>query len=80
MKEAEIRQKLRDWIIDRAKEKPDEMADDTPILERGILSSLDVVELILFIERIKGDEVDMEKIQPETIRDVDSIYRAFFGA
>jgi acyl carrier protein len=80
LKEAEIRQKLRDWIVDRAKEKPDEMADDTPILERGILSSLDVVELILFIERIKGDEVDMEKIQPETIRDVDSIYQAFFGA
>lgn len=78
MKESEIRQKLRDWIVDRAKEKPDDMADDTPILERGILSSLDVVELILFIERIKGDEVDMEKIQPETIRDVDAIYQAFF--
>jgi acyl carrier protein len=78
VKESEIRQKLRDWIVDRAKEKPDDMADDTPILERGILSSLDVVELILFIERIKGDEVDMEKIQPETIRDVDAIYQAFF--
>ncbi len=79
MSETEIRRQLRDWIVDRAKEKPDEMKDDTPILERGILSSLDVVELILFIERIKGDEVDMEKIQPEAIRDVDAIYQAFFA-
>ncbi len=80
MSESEIRSQLRDWIVTRAKEKPDEMADDTPILERGILSSLDVVELILFIERIKGDEVDVDKIQPEAIRDVDSIYQAFFAA
>ncbi len=80
MNESEIRRQLRDWIVSRAKEKPDEMVDETPILERGILSSLDVVELILFIERIKGDEVDMEKIQPEAIRDVNSIYQAFFGS
>lgn len=80
MSESEIRSALRDWIVDRAKEKPDEMDDDTPILERGILSSLDVVELILFIERIKGDEVDVDKIQPESIRDVRSIYQTFFGS
>ena len=79
MSESEIRRQLRDWIVDRAKEKPDGLSDDTPIMENGILSSLDVVELILFIERIRGDEVDTDALEPDSIRDVNAIYQTFFG-
>jgi acyl carrier protein len=79
MSESEVRRQLRDWIVDRAKEKPDALSDDTPIMENGILSSLDVVELILFIERIRGDEVDTDALEPESIRDVNAIYQTFFS-
>lgn len=79
MSESEVRRQLRDWIVDRAKEKPDALSDDTPIMENGILSSLDVVELILFIERIRGDEVDTDALEPDSIRDVNAIYQTFFG-
>lgn len=79
MNELEVKQELRTWIVDRAKDKPDEMKDDTPVLETGILSSLDVVELILFIEHLLDDEVDTEDLDAEAIRDVNAIYATFFS-
>ncbi len=79
MSEAEIKRALRDWIVDRAKDKPAEMHDDTPVLETGILSSLDVVELILFVEHLLGAEVDVDDLQAESIRDVNAIYTTFFS-
>ena len=52
--------------------------DQTPILESGILSSLDVVELIVFVESLRGEEVDVESIEPEMLTNVDTLYTTFF--
>lgn len=79
MNEAEIRKQVRDWIYGRAKDKPARLEDTTPILEEGILSSLDVVELVLFLENLRGAEVDVDALQPESFRDVDSIWKTFFA-
>jgi acyl carrier protein len=80
MTESDIRQQLRTWIVNRAKDKPKALQDDTPILESGILSSLDVVELILFIEQLRGgEEVAVDTLEPDAIRDVNAIYQSFFG-
>lgn len=79
MSELEIRQKLRTWIINRAKDKPKNFQDDTPILASGILASLDVVELILFVEQLRnGEEVSVDDLEPVAIRDVNAIYETFF--
>jgi len=79
MTESEIRQHLRAWIINRAKEKPGGLPDDMPILESGILTSLDVVELIVYIEKLRGGtEVPTEALEPSAFRDINSMYRAFF--
>jgi acyl carrier protein len=77
--EAEIREQLRGWIIDRSKSGIDRLDDDTPILESGILSSLDVVELVLFIESLRGEEVDVDDIEPESLTNVHTLYETFFG-
>ncbi|MBM4337391.1 MAG: natural product biosynthesis carrier protein [Deltaproteobacteria bacterium] len=79
MQESEIRKQLRAWILRRSQSKAKtELADDTPILESGLLSSLDVVELILFIENLKGAEVDVDDIEPEVLTNVNTIYDGFF--
>ncbi|MCR9093679.1 MAG: acyl carrier protein [bacterium] len=78
MTEPEIKTKLRDWILEHAKDRPAELLDDTPILEHGILSSLEVVELILFVEHLLGDEVDTDDLDADSIRDVNAIYETFF--
>ncbi len=80
MDEATAKTRLKQWIRDHAKAPIGaELADDTPILERGILSSLDIVELVLFIESLRGDEVDPDAIEPETFRDVGAMMKGFFA-
>lgn len=80
MQELEVRGKLRDWIAKHAK-KPftDEFNDETPVLELGILSSLDVVEFVLFIEDLRGCDVDADDIGPEAFTNINAVYSAFFA-
>lgn len=80
MQEPEVRAKLRGWIAKHAK-KPftAEFTDETPVLELGILSSLDVVEFVLFIEDLRGGDVDADDIGPEAFTSIDTLYFAFFA-
>jgi hypothetical protein len=78
IEEAKIKDQLRGWILDRTTSGATELEDDTPILDSGLLSSLDVVELIVFIESLKGEEVDVDAIEPESLENLDVLYRAFF--
>jgi acyl carrier protein len=79
MNEAEIREQLRGWILEHCKEPPVQgMTDETPILEAGLLSSLQVVEFILFIESLRGDEIDLDSLEPEVLTNLDTVYAAFF--
>lgn len=80
MQEPQVRAKLRDWIARHAK-KPltADFSDRTPVLEQGFLSSLDVVEFVLYIEDLRGSEVDADAIEPEAFTSIDTLYSAFFG-
>ena len=78
--ESEIKIALKDWIAHtNGKITRDSLADDTPIFREGLLKSVQVPELILYIEELAARAVDVEKIRPGVFRDVDSIYRNFFG-
>jgi acyl carrier protein len=79
MTEAEVRERLRGWIYDRAKDKPEQLDDSTPILETGILSSLDIVDMVLLIESVRGSEVEAESLEPSAFQDIDAIWKAFFA-
>ncbi len=79
MDEKAIREELRVWILERSGAAPDQLTrDDQPILDDGLLSSLDVVEFILFIESLREEEVDIEAIEPEVFNSVDTLVEAFF--
>ena len=81
MAEGEIREELRGWILDRASAAEERLSsDELPILEEGLLSSLDIVEFILFIESLRGEEVDIESIEPEVFTNVNTLYEGFFGS
>jgi len=80
MEEAQVKAKLRNWIVKRAKTSPGpDFSDQTLILEERILSSLDVAEFVLYIESLLGEEVDVESLQPEVFASVNTIHEAFFG-
>lgn len=80
MGEQEIKQKLRDWILDRTKltGAKDALTDDTPIIDAGFLSSLDIVEFVLYIEDLRGDEIELEYLEPEVFTSTNTMYQTFF--
>jgi acyl carrier protein len=77
--ETEIRQSLREWIVKTSgKIRPEEINDDTPIIERRIISSLQLTDLILMLERLSDNPIDVEMLRPGVFRDINAIYRNFF--
>ena len=81
MEESQIRSHLRDWIAEHSKSQAsaDSVTDQTPLLDTGLLSSLDIVEFVLFIEELRGDEVDTDDIEPEVFTSIDTLVVGFFS-
>jgi len=80
IEEGEIRGKLRSWILKHAKTAPQAaFSDDTLILEEGILSSLDIVEFVLYIESLRGDDIDVDDIDPQVFTSINTLHAAFFA-
>ena len=78
--QVEIRATLRDWVVrTNGKVSPADIRDDTPILERRIVKSLDIMDLILFLEELRGRPIDVEKLKPGVFRDIDAIWENFFA-
>lgn len=77
--ELEIRQTLREWIVKKnGKIQSDELNDDTPIIERRIISSLQVMELLLFIEQLSDRPINFSNIKQKVFRDINAIHNNFF--
>ena len=77
--EAEIRQALREWVIKTSgKVKPEELTDETPIIEQRIISSLQIMDLILFLEQQTDHSIDVTQLKPGVFRNISVIYRNFF--
>lgn len=76
----DARQALRDWILAATPDSdPAGLTDTTPIIDARYLTSLQITDLILFIEDLRGGEIDIEELTPGTFRDIDTIHRTFFG-
>lgn len=78
--EIAVKRALRDWIV-RTSGRVDAavVTDGTPLVAQGILKSVDVMELILFIEELLERSIDVERIVPGSFGSIDAIYRSFFG-
>lgn len=77
----EVKRKLREWIRSRSKRPIGEsdLHDDTPIIEAGFLSSLDIVEFVLYIESLIGNEIDIDDLEPAVFTSTNTMYQAFFA-
>ncbi len=79
MSENEVKSALRTWIIAKSKHADaPTLTDETPILERRILSSLQVMDLILYIEQLSEGPMDPESLKPGVFSSVNRIYENFF--
>jgi acyl carrier protein len=76
-----VMQSLREWLIKTNPAAADRRIEpDTDIIESRILESLQVVELILFLERQTGRAILAEDLNPATFRTLDSIYANYFDS
>jgi len=80
MTRAEVIDCLRDWIAKKdGRIAAAEIAEETPIVERRLLSSLQVVNLMLYIEQLRGAPIDPEALKPRAFRSLAAIYQQFFA-
>jgi acyl carrier protein len=78
--EMEIKQALRNWIIRKnGKIRGEELLDDTLIIEQRIITSMEVLDLILFIESLGASGFDISKLEPNSFKSIQAIYAAFFS-
>ncbi len=79
--EQTLRARLRDWVVAKSgKIRSEQLDDHTPILEQRIITSLQVMDLILFLEQLSGRAIEVEMLQAGALRSIDTLYRTFFEA
>ena len=76
----DAREKVRSWLAEHGRTTVDgaTLTDATPLIDEGILSSIQVPELLLFIEDLRGRPVEVSELQPGAFRSVDAIVSTFF--
>ena len=74
-----IMQSLRDWLKSaNPNHATIDIDADTDIIESRILESLQMVELILFLEKDTGRAILVEELNPAKLRTLNSIYNNYF--
>ena len=68
-----IKQKIKDYIVEASLEDAGKIQDDTQIFETGLLDSMGLLFLIEFLNENFGIEVNDEELNPENFESVNSI-------
>jgi acyl carrier protein len=77
--EHEIRQALREWVIAKnGKLHGDQLDDKTPIIEHRIITSLQVIDLIVFLEKLTGRSIAVHELKAGVFQNINAIFDNFF--
>ena len=76
--EERIKNALRSWLCTNGRCASSEVTDDTPLLEFGVITSLQLVELVRQIEKLRKKSLPFDSIQMGAFKSIDTIYRSFF--
>jgi len=70
-----IENSVRNYILENYLFTDDqsELTNDVSLLERGIIDSTGIMELVLFIEEAFGIKIDDDEMVPENLDSVDNI-------
>jgi len=74
LSDTEFRSELRTWISGKA---GTEVTDHTQIFADRALRSVHVPELLLLMERLRGEPIDVEQLQAADFRDVETLAARF---
>ena len=54
------------------------LADDTPLLESRLVTSLQITDLLVLIESLRHAPIDIQQLRPGAFRDIATIHHTFF--
>ena len=75
-----IKAQLKDWIVDKKKlQDATVVADDTALIEQKILKSIDIMDLIMFIEFLRERPLHVSELKPGAFHSIDTIADNFFA-
>jgi hypothetical protein len=78
---SEVRTALLDWVRAHRRGAADAPLDaDTPLMASRLLTSLQLPELLLFIEHLSGRPLDVASIRPGAFASVAAIEQHFFAS
>ncbi len=69
----ETRAIIREHILKEILQQDVPLRDDTPLIEEGYLTSLQAVELVMFLEQRFGIQIDPEEVNEDEFRSLDTI-------
>jgi acyl carrier protein len=72
-----VRDRVRSFIVEELNwdGSADELTDDLPLLEKGVLDSMGVFQLVSFLEEEYGVEIPDEELVPENFGTIEGIAR-----
>ena len=70
---SEMRQDIRNYIVENFLFGQDDLEDDTSFLDRGILDSTGVLYLVDHIELTYGIKVENDEMLPENLDTIEAI-------
>jgi acyl carrier protein len=69
-----LKQQIRNFILENfILEKPEDLVDDESMLEKGIIDSTGVLELVAFLESTYQIKVEDEELIPENLDSIKNI-------
>jgi acyl carrier protein len=72
----EAKSVLRDWILARdPKLRPEAITDDAPLIKGRIVTSLQLMDLVLFVEELRGRPLAPDQLRPGTFDTLETIYQ-----
>jgi acyl carrier protein len=76
----DIKNRLSRWMAEQSSiYQQDSVPFDLPIIEQRIITSVQIMELILFLEHLRGEPIHPMQIKPGAFSSIDSIYQHFFS-
>lgn len=69
----ETREIIREHILKEILQQDVPLRDDTPLIEEGYLTSLQAVELVMFLEQRFGIQIDPEEVNEDEFHSLDTI-------
>jgi acyl carrier protein len=78
---SEIKAQIKEWIIDKKKIQDASILNNaTALLDTQILKSIDVMDLIIFIEFLRDAPLQITELKPGAFHSIDAIAEHFFAA